>query len=153
VRGDGTFGYYGRLLAVPMLFVGVKENDVLGSKARLAETTNDRLDKALHDIVAGRYWVIEKRMLSVNFGGQHSDVLTDVYLERGEFAGCIRYLIQGNNNGHSSFHEYVIGNGVIVNTTFGSGCYFSYPYTSSQKNGSKPHLLDSSQIIEWVFVI
>jgi NAD kinase len=113
-----------RILAVPMLFVGVKENDTLGSKARLAETTYDRLDKALHDIDAGRYWVLAKRMLSVNIDGQHSDVLTDVYLERGEFAGCIRYLIEVDNNGHSSFHEYAIGNGVIVNTTFGSGDYF-----------------------------
>jgi NAD+ kinase len=127
VGGDGTFGYYGRILAVPILFVGVKENDILGSKARLAETTYDRLDKALHDIDACRYRVIEKRMLSVNFGGQHSDVLTDVYLERGEFAGCIRYLIQVNNNGHSSFNEYAIANGVIVSTSFGSGGYFSYP--------------------------
>ena len=25
VGGDGTFGYYGRILEVPMLFVGVKE--------------------------------------------------------------------------------------------------------------------------------
>jgi NAD+ kinase len=127
VGGDGTFGYYGRIHEVPMLFVGVKENDVLGSKARLAETTYDRLDKALHDIEAGRYWVLEKRMLSVNFGGQHSDVLTDVYLERGEFAGCIRYVIQVNNNGHSSFNEYAIGNGLIVSTSYGSGGYFSYP--------------------------
>lgn len=127
VGGDGTFGYYGRILAVPMLFVGVKESDILGSKAKLAEITYDRLDKALDDIDAGKYWVIEKRKLSVNFGGQHSDVLTDVYLERGEFAGCIRYVMQVNNNGHSSFNEYAIGNGVIVSTSFGSGGYFSYP--------------------------
>jgi hypothetical protein len=126
VGGDGTFGYYGRILAVPMLFVGVKEYDILGSKARLAETTYDRLDKALQDIDVGSYWVIEKRMLSVDFGGQHSDVLTDVYLERGEFAGCIRYAIQVSN-GRSSFNEYAIGNGVIVSTSYGSGGYFSYP--------------------------
>jgi len=126
VGGDGTFGYYGRILAVPMLFVGVKESDILGSKARLAETMYDCLDKALHDIHADRYWIIEKRMLSISFGGQRSNVLTDVYLERGEFAGCIRYAIQVNN-GHSSFNEYAIGNGVIVSTSFGSGGYFSYP--------------------------
>jgi hypothetical protein len=66
-------------------------------------------------------------MLSVNFGGQPSDVLTDVYLEQGEFAGCIRYAIQVNNNGHSSFNEYAISNGLIVNTSYGSGGYFSYP--------------------------
>jgi hypothetical protein len=50
VGGDGTFGYYGRIFTVPMLFVGIKENDMLGSKARVAETTYDRLDKALDDI-------------------------------------------------------------------------------------------------------
>lgn len=126
VGGDGTFGYYGRILAVPMLFVGVKESDILGSRARLAETMYDSLDKALHNIDAGRYRTIEKRMLSVNFGGRDSDVLTDVYLERGEFAGCIRYAIQVSN-GFSSFNEYAIGNGVIVSTSYGSGGYFSYP--------------------------
>jgi hypothetical protein len=127
VGGDGTIGYYGRLLTVPMLFVGVKESDILGSKARLAETMYDSLEKALHDIDAGRYRVVEKRMLSVNFGGQYSDVLTDVYLERGEFAGCIRYVVQVSDKGHSSFNEYAIGNGVIVSTSFGSRGYFSYP--------------------------
>jgi len=37
VGGDGSFGYYGKKLHIPMLFVGVNDNDVLGSKARLAE--------------------------------------------------------------------------------------------------------------------
>lgn len=109
-----------------MLFVGVKESDILGSKARLAESMYDRLDKSLHDIDAGRYSVNDKNMLAVNFAGQSSDVLTDVYLERGEFAGCIRYAIQVSN-GQSSFNEYAIGNGVIVSTSFGSAGYFSYP--------------------------
>lgn len=126
VGGDGTFGYYGRILTVPMLFVGVKDFDILGSKARLAEITYDRLHKALHDIGAGRYRVKDKRMLSVNFAGQSSDILSYVYVERGEFAGCIRYAIQVNN-GQSSFNEYAIGNGVIASTSFGSAGYFSYP--------------------------
>jgi hypothetical protein len=126
VGGDGTFGYYGRILTVPMLFVGVREADILGSRARLAETMYDSLDKALHNIDAGKYWVVEKRMLSVKFGGQDSDVLTDVYVERGEFAGCIRYAMQVSN-GRSSFNEYAIGNGVIVSTSYGSAGYFSYP--------------------------
>jgi hypothetical protein len=127
VGGDGTFGYYGRILAVPMLFVGVKESDdILGSKARLAETTYDSLDRALYDIVAGKYRVIEKRKLSISFGREHTDVLTDVYLERGQFAGCIRYTVH-ISNGRSSFKEYAIGNGVIVSTSYGSGGYFSYP--------------------------
>jgi hypothetical protein len=37
VGGDGTFGYYGKKLQIPLLFVGINDNDVLGSKARLAE--------------------------------------------------------------------------------------------------------------------
>ncbi|MFL6503249.1 MAG: hypothetical protein ACJ70W_06895 [Nitrososphaera sp.] len=69
---------------------------------------------------------MSKRNISVSFGGQDSDVLTDVYLERGEFAGCIRYAIHASN-GRSSFNEYAIGNGVIVSTSYGSGGYFSYP--------------------------
>lgn len=126
VGGDGTFGYYGRILPLPMLFVGVRDFNILGSKARLAEIMYDSLDRALHDIDAGKYQVIEKRMLSVNFGNQNSDVLTDVYLERGEYAGCIRYAIQIRSSS-SSFSEYSIGNGVIVSTSYGSGGYFSYP--------------------------
>jgi NAD+ kinase len=127
VGGDGTFGYYGRILAVPMLFVGVKEpDDILGSRARLAETMYDCLDRALRDVDAGKYRVIEKKKLSVSFGGQGTDVLTDVYLERGQFAGCVRYTVHISNR-RSSFSEYAIGNGVIVSTSYGSGGYFSYP--------------------------
>ena len=124
--GDGTFGYYGRKLAIPMLVVGVKEPDILGSRAILAETMYDSLDTALNNIAAGKYSVIKKRMLSVNFSGQDSDILTDVYMERGEFAGCIRYAMKVSN-GHSSFNEYAIGNGAIISTSYGSGGYFSYP--------------------------
>jgi hypothetical protein len=60
VGGDGTFGYYGRILAVSMLFVGVKENDMLSSKARLAEPTYDRLNKTPQDINVGSYWSLKK---------------------------------------------------------------------------------------------
>ncbi len=35
----------------------------LAARRDLPETTYNRLDKALHDIEAGRYWVLEKRML------------------------------------------------------------------------------------------
>ena len=38
VGGDGTFSYYGRTLSIPLLFVGVNDQDILGSKARLART-------------------------------------------------------------------------------------------------------------------
>lgn len=52
VGGDGTFGYYGRTLSIPMLFVGFNDPDVLGSKAKLAEILFHDLSKALSDINA-----------------------------------------------------------------------------------------------------
>lgn len=132
--GDGTFGYYGRTLSIPMLFVGVKERNILGSKARLAEIFYDNLGKALKDIETGKYRIDEERMLSVNCNGNKADILTDVYLERGIFAGCLRYAISVENKKglkHSAskacFIEYAIGNGVIVSTPFGSAGYYSYP--------------------------
>ncbi|HEY3527190.1 MAG TPA: hypothetical protein VGK47_13405, partial [Nitrososphaeraceae archaeon] len=45
VGGDGTFGYYGRLLSVPMLFVGIRDSDLLGSKARLAHIYFEELPR------------------------------------------------------------------------------------------------------------
>lgn len=47
-------------------------------------------------------------------------------MERGQFAGCIRYTVHISNGRSSSFNEYAIGNGVIVSTSYGSGGYFSY---------------------------
>ena len=147
VGGDGTFAYFGKLLTLPMLFVGIKEADVLGSKARLAEIMLDSLDNALHEIDAGRYRVIEKRMLSAVLCNQQSDVLTDVYLERGEFAGCIRYIVKVNNNNNNgneqlSFIEHAIGNGVIISTSFGSGGYFSYPGRIKSKEWDRYSSID-----------
>lgn len=134
VGGDGTFGYYGRTLSIPMLFVGVKEHNILGSKARLAEIFYDNLGKALKDIETGKYRVDEEKMLSVNCNGNKSDILTDVYLERGIFAGCLRYAISVENKkrlkdsaSKACFIEYAIGSGVIVSTPFGSTGYYSYP--------------------------
>lgn len=133
VGGDGTFGYYGRTLSIPMLFVGVKERNILGSKARRAEIFYDNLGKALKDIETGKYRIDEERMLSVNCNGNKADILTDVYLERGIFAGCLRYAISVEDKTRSRdsasktcFTEYAIGNGVIVSTPFGSGGYYSY---------------------------
>ena len=141
VGGDGTFGYYGRTLSIPMLFVGVKEHNILGSKARLAEIFYNNLGKALKDIETGKYRIDEERMLSVNCNGNKADILTNVYLERGIFAGCLRYAISVENKKRSKdsalkacFTEYAIGNGVIVSTPFGSTGYYSYP---DRKVGSR----------------
>jgi len=145
VGGDGTFGYYGKKLNIPMLFVGVNDNDVLGSKARLAELLIDDLHKALSEIKKGNYRLEKRTMLCVCIKHKNNDnrkegrieratdILTDVYIERGIFSRCIRYAlsvtIRKENSGYHTlkkFVEYAIGNGVIVSTSFGAHGYYSY---------------------------
>lgn len=103
VGGDGTFGYYGKKLQIPVLFVGVNDNDVLGSKARLAELLFDDLHKALSEIKKGNYRFEKRTMFCVcirhkNNDNQNgieraTDILTDMYIERGIFSRCIRYAL------------------------------------------------------------
>jgi NAD+ kinase len=64
VGGDGTFGYYGRLLSIPMLFVGIRNSDILGSKARLAYIFFEELPKALKSIQRSKFFINERKMLS-----------------------------------------------------------------------------------------
>lgn len=134
VGGDGTFGYYGRILSIPLLFVGVHNLDSLGSKAQLAHIFIEDLAGSLIDIRNHKFFVCERRMLSVSYGtSKPRDVLTDIYLERGSFSGCIRYSVsvaaQVNikNSREQGFTDYAIGNGVIISTAFGSSGYYSYP--------------------------
>jgi hypothetical protein len=134
VGGDGTFSYYGRTLSIPMLFVGVNDQDILGSKARLAHIFFNDLTKSLVAIKEGRYFIDERRMFSLNYGTNRSkDILTDVYLERGIFSGCIRYAVsvyaidKFKCSTKEKFTDYAIGNGVIISTSLGSGGYYSYP--------------------------
>ncbi|MGC2571116.1 MAG: hypothetical protein WA364_06350 [Candidatus Nitrosopolaris sp.] len=146
VGGDGTFGYYGKKLHIPMLLVGVKNNDVLGSKARLAELLFDDLHKALSEIKKGNYRLEKRTMFCVCIKQKNNDnnkgivnivstdILTDVYIERGIFSRCIRYALsvtipKANSGYHTlkKFAEYAIGNGVIVSTSFGARGYYSYP--------------------------
>jgi NAD+ kinase len=131
VGGDGTFGYFGRKLEIPMLFVGVKDSDPVGSKASLAELFFDKLHYGIRKIEEGNYYIENRTLMSVDYCGRHEDVFTDVYLERGNFGGCLRYLVsfntkKGKHNGFR-FTDYAIGNGVIVCTATGSSGYFSYP--------------------------
>ncbi|HEU4823559.1 MAG TPA: hypothetical protein VFS97_09070 [Nitrososphaeraceae archaeon] len=134
VGGDGTFGHYGRLLSVPMLFVGFRDPDLLGSKARLAHVYFEDLPKSLKDIQRSKFSIEERKMLSVDYGtSKPKEILTDVYLERGVFSGCLRYSISVDHKKkmeHSlpqRFTDYAIGNGVIVSTSFGSNGYYYYP--------------------------
>ena len=143
VGGDGTFGYYGKKLQIPLLLVGVNDNDILGSKARLAELLFEDLPKALSDINNGNYRLEKRTMFSVcikhknndNHNGieRATDILTDIYIERGIFSRCIRYAlsvsIRKANSGYhtlTKFAEYAIGNGVIISTSFGAYGYYSY---------------------------
>lgn len=132
IGGDGTFSYYGRKLPIPMLFVGVPTEDILGSKSRLAEISLRNLTEALQSLVKGNYTVTNKRMLELRYGDfPATNVLTDVYLERGVFAGCIRYSVSVTNKRDGKdikplFTDFVIGNGVIISTSFGSSGYYSY---------------------------
>jgi NAD+ kinase len=80
-------------------------------------------------------------MISVKYSTfEPVDVLTDIYVERGIFAGCIRYTVsvaknkitnlenddERDNKQALIFTDYVIGNGVIISTAFGSNGYYSY---------------------------
>ena len=158
VGGDGTFGYYGKKLHIPMLLVGVKNNDVLGSKARLAELLFDDLHKALSEIEKGNYRLEKRTMFCVRIKQKNNnnkkegrferatDILTDVYIERGIFSRCIRYALSvtmrmANPGYHTlkKFAEYAIGNGVIVSTSFGAYGYYSYldRITVGKRNNNK----------------
>ena len=62
-----------------------------------------------------------------------TDILTDIYIERGIFSRCIRYalsvtILDANSEYHTlkKFAEYAIGNGVIISTSFGARGYYSY---------------------------
>ena len=137
VGGDGTFGYYGRKLGIPMLFVGVKDPNPVGSKAILAELFFDKLQYGIRKIEEGDYYVENRALLSVDFCGRCEDVFTDVYLERGNFGGCLRYLVSINTKKgkHNEFRftDCAIGNGVIVCTATGSSGYYSYPQRITSK--------------------
>lgn len=165
VGGDGTFSYYGRNLSIPLLFIGVTEPDILGSKSILAKTTIEDIDKALLCLKKGQYKIIKRNMISVKYNTfEPVDVLTDIYVERGIFAGCIRYTVSvaknkiketkdnnDNNNNNDNdknvdFIDFVIGNGVIISTAFGSTGYYSYPDKISNPTKITSELFDDDDL-------
>ncbi|HEU5121102.1 MAG TPA: hypothetical protein VFT71_08945 [Candidatus Nitrosocosmicus sp.] len=157
IGGDGTFSYYGKKLSIPMLFIGVPTNEILGSKSRLAEISLQDLPKTLRRIAKGNYVITERRMLNVRYGTSAvTSALTDVYLERGLFSGCIRYSISvtsnkidnknTNNKSKSAFIDYVIGNGVIISTSFGSSGYYSYLDRINNPKQKQSELFDDNKL-------
>jgi NAD kinase len=129
VGGDGTFGYFGRKLEIPMIFVGVMDSNPIGSKASLAEIFLDQLHHGITKIEEGKYYIEKRGLISVDCCGRSEDVFTDVYLERGNFGGCLRYSvsvnIRKNKYNEFGFTDYAIGNGVIICTATGSSGYYS----------------------------
>lgn len=156
IGGDGTFSYYGRKLSIPMLFIGVPSNEILGSKSRLAKISLQNLPKSLRSIEKGNYAVTKRKMLEVKYDKSPAvNVLTDVYLERGLFAGCIRYSIsvakknKNVENGEPKrtiFTDYAIGNGVIISTSFGSGGYYSHIDRILNPNKQSYELFDDTKV-------
>ena len=143
VGGDGTFGYYGKKLQIPMLFVGVNDKDIIGSKARLAEVLFEDFPKAIDDVKNGDYRLDKRRMFFVTIKHKNNDnqncieratdILTDIHVERGIFSRCIRYALSvtihdanSKYNTLKKFTEYAIGNGIIISTSFGARGYYSY---------------------------
>lgn len=156
IGGDGTFSYYGRKLSIPMLFIGVPTKEILGSKSRLANVSLQKLSMSLRNIERGNYVVTKRKMLEVKYDKSPAvNVLTDVYLERGLFAGCIRYSIsvakknKSMENGEPKktiFTDYAIGNGVIISTSFGSTGYYSYMDRILNPNRKSSEYFDDTQL-------
>ncbi len=136
VGGDGTFGYYARRLMIPMLFVGISDPNPLGSKARLAEIFLENLKGSIKRLQKGQFYIKRIRLLDVSFKKKHWLVFTDIYLERGNFGGCLRYTLTVESKGKrgKKFSDYCIGNGVIISTSIGASGYFSYPQRLASKN-------------------
>lgn len=127
VGGDGKFSRYGRTERMLLLLVGVRSKGATGSKAHLAETTFDQLPDALSRIKDGDYAIENHRKLGVLLNGRKiGEVFTDVYLQRGNESGCIRYKVVVSGEG-VSIEEAGVADGVVVSTQAGSSGYYSYP--------------------------
>ena len=100
VGGDGVFSDYGRLISIPLLFVGVRSAEPTASKGYLAEVHFDHLREALEEIKRKRYTVVEYRRLEVEINGVvRGEVFTDVYLEKGADSNCLRYHLDVQGKG------------------------------------------------------
>ncbi len=126
VGGDGVFSHYGRLMPMPLLFVGVRSPEPTASRGYLAEVRFDQLSEALHSIKRRRYTVVEYKRLRVSINGKTTgEVFTDVSLEKGAESNCLRYHLDVKGKG-LSFTDSAISNGVILCTSAGSTGYYSY---------------------------
>jgi hypothetical protein len=126
VGGDGIFGHYGKLMSIPLLFVGVPSRVATASKGYLAEVHLDGLPQALQEIKKRKYGIVEYRRLEVLVNGsKRGDVFTDISMEKGAESNCIRYTLEVRGKGFS-FTDSAIANGVAICTSAGSTGYYSY---------------------------
>ena len=82
--------------------VGVNDKDIIGSKARLAEVLFENLPKTIDDINNGNYRSDKRRMFCVSIKHKNNDnqndieettdILTDIYIERGIFSRIYIYV-------------------------------------------------------------
>lgn len=127
VGGDGRFSRYGRTERLPLLFVGVRAKGASGSKGFLAETTYQELPECLARIESGGYRIDEHSRLGVAKNGVDiGEIFTDVYLQRGREANCLRYRVTAKGKG-VAIEDAAIADGVVISTGAGATGYFSYP--------------------------
>ena len=126
VGGDGIFSYYGRLISIPLLFVGVRSQEPTSSRGYLAELYIDSLPAGLAEIKRNHFDVVEYKRMQVAIDRvNRGDFFTDVYLEKGADSNALRYKVTVKQEG-STFTDSAIANGVIVCTSAGSTGYYSY---------------------------
>jgi NAD+ kinase len=126
VGGDGIFSDYGRLISIPLLFVGVRSAEPTASQGYLAEVRLDHLPEALKEIKRKRYRIVEYKRLQVEINGVvRGEVFTDVFLEKGADSNCLRYHLDVKGK-RLAFTDSAIANGVIICTSAGSTGYYSY---------------------------
>jgi NAD kinase len=78
---------------IPLLFVGVNDNDVLGSKARLAELLFDDLHKALSEIKKGNYRLEKRTMFCVYIKQKNNDNRKEVFFRNNQKCHPLQSLL------------------------------------------------------------
>jgi NAD+ kinase len=121
---------------------------MLGSKARLAEINIQDLKESIAKLQKSKFYVEERKLLRVTFNKIRSMAFTDIYLERGDFGGCLRYSLTVKNmdKNEKNFSDYCIGNGVVISTSIGATGYFSYPQRLLLKGAKKDFTFANDRI-------
>ncbi|MFN3821193.1 MAG: NAD(+)/NADH kinase [bacterium] len=117
--GDGTFLQTVRKVAqysVPILGIN------LGGFGYLAEVTADNLYPRLDDLLAGRFFVEERMMLTVEKGSAEEPLisaLNDIVVDKGGYPRTIRLIVKVDGEYLNEF----VGDGLIFATPTGSTAY------------------------------